>query len=298
MWLMKLLYLPFGVIMGIVFWIVVFLLFVVHMLRHVIIGKESKTVFWLSTAFDLIITATTVVLFEGYYGDWSASNEVKLLVMVIAYAVADYLFTGMVFYISENVAQTKIESAVASRSRDLADTIVARRDQEAFQSALSQKLADEVEKKAAALVNSRDAEEFSRLRQEQLDELVQREFEKRLQAAIEAGARTEFVKRLENEVMKERKGDTELAVWVALQGSNKTVADAFGLESPPQNKVFAIPYWIYYDPTSGKPRITRQNSTTAHIVSIQQVSFVSNRWSKVEGTYQIVLDGAIINRPS
>lgn len=297
MWLMNLLYLPFGVIMSIVFWTVVFLIFVVHMLRHVMIMKESKSVFWLSTAFDLITTATIVVLFDRYCGDWPASNEVKLLVMVIAYAVADYLFTGMVFHISDNVAQAKIERAVDSRSHDLAQTIVARRDEKVFQAELSQRLADEVEKKAEALVESRDDQEFNRLRQECLDKLIQRDFDKRLHEALESDAHKQLIARRLEEEKWARSSDTDKALWIALSDSGETLAKHFGVGQPTHDCVFAVPYWVYYDNEDGKPKTLRFNSANAFVVKATDAAFVSNRWNKVDGSNEIVLDGAIIRAP-
>lgn len=218
--------------------------------------------------------------------------------MVIAYAVVDQLFAYMVWQIEDNVAEAKIDAAVSAYGTRRAEEIVDDRDRQGFQALLHEKLEARAEEKARALIESRDTEEFNRLRQEQLDEVVKQAFEKRLQAVIEAGARTEITERLQQEVSKVRQSGKEGALWIALQGTGKTVAEAFGLETPQANKVFAVPYWVFYDPTDHKPRAIRCNSTTASLIDAGQVSFVSNRWSKVDGTNQIVLDGAIISRPS
>ena len=284
--------------MNIAVWIVVFLLLVIHLLRHMVIGKENKLVFWLSVAFAVTFVSSATILFDHHYGDWPASGQVKLLVMVIVYVVIDQLFANMVSQLADQVEKEKVEAAVSTYGNRRAEEIVNARDRQAFQALLDDKLEIQAEAKATALVHSRDADEFSRLRQEQLDRLVQQEFEKRLQAAIEAGARAEITERLQQEMSKVRQSGNEGALWVALQGTGKTVAEAFGLETPQANKVFAVPYWVFYDPINHKPRPIRCNSTTAQLVEAGQTSFVSNRWSKVEGTNQIVLDGAIISRPS
>lgn len=284
--------------MNIAFWTVVFLLLVVHVLRHLIIRKESKLIFRLSVAFVLAFVSSATILFNHHYGDWPASGQVKLLIMVTAYAVVDQLFAYMVWQIEDNVAEAKIDAAVSVYGTRRAEEIVDDRDRQGFQALLHEKLEARAEEKARALIESRDTEEFNRLRQEQLDEVVKQAFEKRLQAVIEAGARTEITERLQQEVSKVRQSGKEGALWIALQGTGKTVAEAFGLETPQANKVFAVPYWVFYDPTDHKPRAIRCNSTTASLIDAGQVSFVSNRWSKVEGTNQIVLDGAIISRPS
>ena len=284
--------------MNIVFWVVVFLLLVVHVLRHLVIRKESKLIFWLSVAFVVAFVSSATILFDHHYGDWPASGQVKLLVMVVAYAVIDQLFASMVWQIEDNVAQAKIDAAVSAHGTRRAEEIVCARDRQEFQALLCEKLEARAEERAQALIEARDAAEFNRLRQEKLNEVVKQEFEKRLQAAIEDGARTEITERLQQQVNEVRQSGKEGALWIALQGTNKSVADAFGLETPQANKVFAVPYWVFYDPTDRKPRAIRCNSTTASLIDAGKVSFVSNRWSKVEGTNQIVLDGAIISRPS
>lgn len=284
--------------MSIVFWTVVFLLLVVHVLRHLVIRKESKLVFWLSVAFAVTFVSSVTILFDHHYGDWPASGQVRLLVMVIAYAVIDQLFAVTVWQIEDNLNKVKIEAEVSAYGARRAEEIVNTRDHQAFQTLLHEKLKAAAEEEARKLLESRDAEEFNRLRQEQLDEAVKQAFEKRLQAAIEAGARTELLERLQQEMDAVRQSGRESALWIALQGTNKTVAEAFGLETPQANKVFAVPYWVYYDPSDRKPRAIRCSKTTASLIDAGQASFVSNRWSKVEGTNQIVLDGAIISRPS
>ncbi len=289
------LYLPSGAFMNIVFWTVVILLLVVHVLRHVVIRKESKLVFWLSVAFAVAFVSSVTILFDHYYGDWS---QVKLLFMVIAYAVVDQLFMMMVWQIEDNLSEAKIEVAVDVYGARRAEEIVDARDRQAFQNLLYEELEVRAEEKARALIDSRDTEEFNRLRQAQLSETVKLDFEERLQAAIEAGARAEVAEQLQEEAKKARQGGKDRALWVALQGTSKAVADAFGLETPQDNKVFAVPYWVYYDPVDHKPHAIRCNSTKAYLIDADQVSFVSKRWSKVEGINQIVLDCAIISRPS
>lgn len=282
--------------MNIVFWTIVFLLLVVHVLRHVVIMKEGKLIFCLSVAFDVAFVSSVAILFGHYYGDdWPASGQVKILIMVIAYAVIDHLFINLVSHLADQVEEDKVSAAVKAYAESRAKEIVDARDCQVFQALLHEKLEARAEEKARALIESRDTEEFNRLRQEQLDEAVKQAFEKRLQAAIEAGARTELTERLQQEVSKVRQSGKEGALWIALQGTGKTVAEAFGLETPQANKVFAVPYWVFYDPADHKPRAIRCNSTIVSLIDAGQVSFVSNRWSKVEGTNQIVLDGAIIS---
>lgn len=284
--------------MNIAFFTVIFLILVVHLLLHVVIRKESKLVFWLSTAFSAIFVAGITVRFDHHFGDLVIAEGVRILVMVVVYAVADQLFNVMVKGLYNSVEEHRIEKAVEAGAQKRATEIIRDRDEQAFEQLLNDKLASASEKRAAEIVASRDAVEFNRTREEQLNERVEKGFEQRLSAAIEAGAREKLTDRLQKEVERIRNTKTENALWVALAGTNRTVGDAFGIPTPQGNMVLAVPYWIFYNPSDNTPRVIRFSSSQAYLIEAGKVSFVSNRWHKVEGSNQIVLDEALVNPPT
>jgi len=284
--------------MSILFWVFVSLLFFIHVLRHTFIRKEGKFIFWLSVVFDSVFVGSAVVIFRSFFEDSPSNLERSaIIIMVIAYMAVDQLFVCMMSYLSDHVKEEKVQDCIDKEADRRANKIIEQRNADAFRALLDEKLGIKAKEEAERIVKSRDTAEFERLREEKLSERVQQDFDKKLQSEIEKGAKEELLKRLHQEMIDRRKSDVNVALWIALAGSNKAVSEAFGMSTLISEKVFAVPYWVHYDPETGKAQPTRFNSTRAYIVDVSEVNFVSGRWNKIEGTNQIVLEGAIISRP-
>jgi len=258
---------------------------------HCFLGKTQK----LGTKAFLFTSLLTGLMVgaAGILGGLSMEDDVDRFALII---IPSYLlFYNMIHWLFEHLKESadaaKVQAAVQELGERRAEQLLEKRDEEVFQALLQARLQDVASEKAELIIRNRDQVTF----QQMLSERVEIEFEKKLRLAIESGAQRAIEERLEQERQNAMKCNIDTAVWVEIQGGNKTLSQVFGVDDPGEGKVFAVPHWVFYK--NGKPRVLRHNVGRASVILASNISFVSSRWSKVDGQAQILIGNAIINAP-
>ncbi len=249
--------------------LVFFLLVTLHFLKQRHIRQDSSAVFALRSFVVAVVLTAFAVIFQHWFAEWPYSLEVGLFLLVAVYFVVD----GWLSYLM-NHAINDVEERVVARA-----------------------VALNAESAAREIIEHRDAIEFEGLRKTELRRRVAADLQRLVDERLKSDACHRHLLELEEESRRARSGDIDLAIWVALHGTNAEIAEVFGVEPPEAGMVFAVPYWFSYE-QGGKPRMHRFDSLEASIVDEGEVVFSTCRWRKVEGSSYILLDDSIVRPPT